>query len=158
MSRNEFLLKLQEVLSGEIPQYDIDGYIQYYREYLTNPSDGKTEEEKLKELGDPRLIAKTIIDTAESKSNSFDQKNTQSDFDSFDENTNEGAERDFRTQIFSWDGLMWYQKVFAVIIGILIVIAILGIVIVGVNLFFSIILPILIVVFLIRLVIGFVKR
>ncbi len=161
MSKEEFLLGLEEALSGEIPKQDIDGHILYYKEYLSNTTDGKSEEEKVVELGDPRLIAKTIVDTAEIKIDPLDQKNSKS---YFEENTqqntqqNSNAENIFQTNAFSWDELAWYQKIIAIVIGVLVVLAIAAVFIVGVNIFFSVILPVLIIAFVIKLIMKIVRR
>jgi len=160
MSKDEFLLRLEEALGDEIPKQDIDGHIKYYREYLSSTSDGKSEDDKVQELGDPRLIAKTIIATAEIKMDPLDQKNKEFKSAHFEDNVeqNADAENIFRTKIFSWDDLAWYQKIIAIIIGILIVLAIIAVFIVGVNIFFSLILPVLIIAFVIKLIVTIVRR
>ena len=160
MSKEEFLFRLEEALDGEIPKHDIDGHVQYYSEYLSSTSDGRSEEEKIEELGDPRLIAKTIIDTAEIRIDPLDQKNKDFKATYFEENVkqNTDAENMFHTKIFSWDELAWYQKIIAIVIGILIVLAIIAVFVVGVNIFFSVILPVLIVVFVIKLIVNIIRR
>lgn len=63
MQRTEFLIALQEALEGEMPASEVAGNVQYYKDYIESESAAKGEEAVLQELGDPRLIAKTIIDT-----------------------------------------------------------------------------------------------
>lgn len=60
MGRREFLTELREHLEGYIPEADIEENLIFYRNYF-DESD-KTESELIEELGEPRLIAKTIID------------------------------------------------------------------------------------------------
>lgn len=63
MNRYEFIEKLRAALTGKATQSAINENIRYYEEYLdTEIRKGKNEEEVLRELGDPRLLAKTIIE------------------------------------------------------------------------------------------------
>ena len=61
MNRNEFIKKLKEALSEFLDINAVNNQINYYDDYISNEiSKGRTEKEVLEELGDPRLIAKTI--------------------------------------------------------------------------------------------------
>lgn len=60
MKKAEFLSVLQESLEGNITRADINENIRYYTRYFDESQ--KTEEEVCEELGDPRLIARTVID------------------------------------------------------------------------------------------------
>ncbi len=63
-SKNEFLQELRLSLQGEISPEELEESIRYYEEYFTiKERQGISEEEVLEELGSPRLIARTIIDT-----------------------------------------------------------------------------------------------
>ncbi len=61
MTKNEFLDILAESLSGNVPTAEIEENIQYYKSYIE--SGEESEEKALKTLGDPHLIARTIIDS-----------------------------------------------------------------------------------------------
>lgn len=64
MDKREFLETLRRSLQGRVGQADVNEHLRYYDEYImTRERQGYTQEEVLKELGDPRLIARTIIDT-----------------------------------------------------------------------------------------------
>lgn len=64
MSRDEFLQGLQNALSGEVPPEIVRDNLRYYDDYMrAERQKGRAEAEILEELGDPRLIARTIIDT-----------------------------------------------------------------------------------------------
>ncbi|MBQ9550646.1 MAG: DUF1700 domain-containing protein [Lachnospiraceae bacterium] len=66
MNREQFLSELRQALSGSISPSSVNENIRFYEEYLdTEIRKGRTEEEVLSELGDPRLIARTIIDTSD---------------------------------------------------------------------------------------------
>ena len=61
MRQEEFLKIFQEALAGKISDRIIQENANYYRVYIKNEiASGKTEEEVLQLLGDPRLLAKTI--------------------------------------------------------------------------------------------------
>lgn len=63
MNRYEFISALRAALSGKVPSTTVEDNVQYYEEYIeVQLRQGKGEEEVLSELGDPRLLAKTIIE------------------------------------------------------------------------------------------------
>lgn len=63
MSRYDFIEKLRAALSGKATQSTINESVRYYEEYFdTELRKGKSEEEVLRQLGDPRLLAKSIIE------------------------------------------------------------------------------------------------
>lgn len=62
MNRQEFVEKLRAALSGRLPSAMVADNVNYYEDYINvEIRKGRTEEEVLTALGDPRLIAKTII-------------------------------------------------------------------------------------------------
>ena len=64
MNKQEFLEALRKQLSGQMHEGKIAAHVQYYRNYIEEQvSKGRSEMEILCELGEPRLIAKTLLDT-----------------------------------------------------------------------------------------------
>lgn len=64
MNRKDFLEKLKQALNGRVSPDVVTDNLRYYEDYInTEIRKGRTEEEVLKQLGDPRLIARTIIQT-----------------------------------------------------------------------------------------------
>ena len=64
MNTGEFLSRLEDALRGKVSNQVIEANLQYYRDYITGEiRKGRTEEQVMDELGDPRLIARTIIET-----------------------------------------------------------------------------------------------
>lgn len=64
MTRDAFLRELRVALQGRIPQAQVNENLNYYENYIIEESrKGRTEEEVLLSLGDPRLIAKTLANT-----------------------------------------------------------------------------------------------
>ena len=63
MNKQDFLNKLRAALGGMIPADQVEDTIRYYEEYInTQERLGKTESQVLQELGEPRLIARSISD------------------------------------------------------------------------------------------------
>lgn len=63
MTRQDFIQQLRIALSGKMNSTAINENVQYYEDYInTQIRNGKAEEAVLSELGDPRLIAKSIVE------------------------------------------------------------------------------------------------
>ena len=69
MNKQEFVDRLRAALNGRIPAQKVEDTVSYYQDYInTEIRKGRSEEEVLEALGDPRLIARTIIQTSGSES------------------------------------------------------------------------------------------
>ena len=67
MNKREFLNKLNEFLSYELPASMVREKLSFYSDYIDREvSSGKSITEVIDGLGDPQLIARTIIDAAKS--------------------------------------------------------------------------------------------
>lgn len=63
MDKEDFITSLQRALSSGLPGGQVAENVRYYREYIDSEiRRGRTEEGVLAELGDPRLLARSIID------------------------------------------------------------------------------------------------
>lgn len=61
MNRQEFIRELRRAMSGSFPAGEIDRTAAYYEDYLDmRLKKGDSEEKILRELGDPRLLAKSM--------------------------------------------------------------------------------------------------
>jgi len=68
MTKPEFLEILQTALSGRVSAGVLTENLRFYEDYInTEIRKGKSEEEVFAALGDPRLIARTIIETKGSR-------------------------------------------------------------------------------------------
>lgn len=64
MNKQEFLEKLRLALNGKVSASVVAENLKFYEDYInTEMRKGKSEEEVLNSLGDPRLIARTIVET-----------------------------------------------------------------------------------------------
>ncbi len=67
MTRQEFLQELRLALQGQLSQAAINENVRYYDNYIVEEvRKGSSEQEVISRLGNPRLIAKTLIDTTDS--------------------------------------------------------------------------------------------
>lgn len=65
MKQEEFFSSFREALDGEVSESVIQENENYYRNYIYQQMNlGRTEEDVLGELGNPRLLAKTIIESS----------------------------------------------------------------------------------------------
>lgn len=71
--RFEFLEKLRQSLAGRIDSGTLQDTMNYYQEYFEiQVRSGKSEQEILEQLGDPRLLAKSILQ-AEQRSSTMEE-------------------------------------------------------------------------------------
>ena len=64
MTRREFMEMLRLALNGKVTSAQLADNLQFYEDYIsTEIRKGKSEADVLAELGDPRLIARTIVET-----------------------------------------------------------------------------------------------
>lgn len=65
LNQREFLNILSETLNMELTPQEVSTNVAYYNSYFAEQAaKGKSEEEIIAELGDPRMIAKSIIEAA----------------------------------------------------------------------------------------------
>lgn len=145
MNKEEFLRGLQNALSGEVPPTVVRDNLRYYDDYIrTEVKQGKSESQVMDELGDPRLIARTIIDTTPGGGEGgFEEYRS---FGNFEYGNTFGGEARSETQeqqqqghIHYYDLNKWYWKAAGVILLILIVMLIVMLI----SGFLSIMIPLL---------------
>lgn len=156
MEKQEFLKILRESLSGEVPEQEVSNSVRYYEEYLTDDA-GKSLEEKLKELGEPRLIAKTIIDTYlvnhEDTDGNFNYNSYRQSYEEeYSESSHSEGANGSKIRYYSWNTMTWYQKLIALVVGCILVSVIVSVLMLGVNIFFRLVFPIMLVLFGIRMI------
>jgi len=110
MNRYEFIDRLRAALNGRIPANQVEDTINYYQDYINSQiSSGKSEAEVMSVLGDPRLIARTIIETTQpmsdngnmrSSSGSYQresyQGNTQGTYNNYQETSGQTTQKHVR--------------------------------------------------------------
>lgn len=163
MVKKEFLDILRESLAGNVPASEVEENIRYYKDYIEN--EAESEEEALKQLGDPHLIARTIIDSfkaskgpmadfyTEQARNEYSSGVFEEDVDSGD---NDNIEYKYKAEYRR--GLKWYEKLvlILVVIGIISLVLIIG----GIALVvvFRIVIPVLLVLLIIKFITDYFRR
>lgn len=138
MSKTEFLDILYNQLSGQIPEGSVAAHVQYYRNYIEDEQQkGRTETDILNDLGDPRLIARTLLDTEVGAGNpqngstySAIYNEADSDYNEYD--SSDSARGHVKKHSFKLDLSTWYGKVAVILIAavvLLLLVTILGILI-----------------------------
>ena len=57
MTKEQFIMELEQCLQGEVSAYELSDSLTYYRQYFEDEiRNGKSEEQVVEELGSPRLI------------------------------------------------------------------------------------------------------
>lgn len=65
MSKYEFLNELRSYLNEQLPAAEVSQHVDYYRSYIDGEvGRGRSEADVLNELGDPRIVGKSVIDSA----------------------------------------------------------------------------------------------
>ncbi len=132
MNKKEFLNILRESLEGEVKHDIIEQNIRYYDQYIS--SQNNSENEVIERLGNPRLIARTIIETEKIAKEKQDgstfhahRSTSHDNYENFKENeSHQKAYKDRATGnggIFRMFQLRWYHKlIFALIMVLFILI------------------------------------
>lgn len=152
MSRQEFLQRLRDTLTGEVPGNVIEENIRYYDEYIrTEAAKGQTEDEVTGAIGDPRLIAKTIMEATENAR----EGGRQSAYDTYRDESRNAYEEEAgpAPHLHFIDLSKWYWKLLAVVAVVLFFFLVASIV-TGI---FSILIPLIGPLLLIFLVIKLIK-
>ncbi len=134
MRKEEFLQSLRRALSGDVPPRVIEENIRYYDSYITSEvQKGRTEEEVTAEIGDPRLIARTIEDTTdgaeENAYNTYSGSYTYEDSGRSSDDMGDTGSYENRGSFHYIDLSKWYWKllIIAIVFAVLyLVFAIVG--------------------------------
>ena len=121
MNRTEFLDTLRSQLSGQMHEGKVAAHVRYYEDYIRQEmTRGRSEQEVLAELGDPRLLARTIVETSS-------LKNPDTVYTVDEEGQNSYGTSEDRVKVHTFTG--WKATLLMVVVVaaiILFVVAILG--------------------------------
>lgn len=153
MTKNEFLSILRDSLAGNVPSDVINENISYYKDYIEN--NDKTESQVLEELGDPRLIARTIIDSFVAEKGpmaDFYTKQAREEYRGDDSYTSSYDDSDNYDKGYHNFLLKWYDKLLGIIIIVVVAMLVLALGAVAVGIFFRIILPLIVIYFIVKFI------
>ena len=172
MSKNEFIQGLEAALSGNVPSETVRENLIYYRDYIrTELEKGRTEQDIMDELGDPRLIARTIMDTTPgaeegafepyhfrgffgegSQTGSYSQGSGYGQDSSYSQNDGYTQGSGSRGHVHYYDLNKWYWKLLAVVVVVLFLMLLFTLI----TGFLSLVIPMLPVLGLIAVIMWFV--
>ena len=146
MTRQEFLQELDLALQGQMGQAAINENIRYYETYIVEEAGkGKTEQMVIDQLGNPRLIAKTLINTTNKYYRQSKDRYTESyGKDESDQGFDARSSKKERWIIRLGKRNTWYGKFFTIAAAILMIVVVANVV--------AFLLPILVPVILILLI------
>ncbi len=122
MSRREFLEILRSQLSGQMSQGKAAAHVRYYEDYIQSQvHNGRSEEEVLAELGDPRLIARTLIDTDDG-TEVYDESGYTEESYGADDYADSSAEVRPAARSYKLDLSTWYGKAIVIAVAVMMVI------------------------------------
>ncbi len=160
MTKKEFLDILSESLAGNVPVTEIEENMQYYKDYIENGE--ASEKDALENLGDPHLIARTIIESFKVSKGPMADFYTEQARNEYSKGTS-GEDVSYQENIGY--KIKWYDKllIILVLIGVLLLVlalagGILAISISVVGLLLRIALPVIIVLFIIKLITDYLHR
>ena len=144
MNRSEFLETLRSQLTGQMHEGKVAAHVRYYEDYIqAQVRGGRSEQDVLAELGDPRLIARTLLDTdPDTGQENYEEYSTYSEGE-VDRQQSAGK------HVHVWRFDTWYSKLLGVVI-LLIVVFLLFHILVAVIPFFAVLALILFIVSLIK--------
>ncbi len=147
MAKEEFIEILQRTLAGSSNSSTVNENIRYYQDYIDMEiRGGRSEEDVLTELGDPRLLAKTIIEAKKYEGQSYG-RSTQPDYDEiYDEEGNAEREPNKSGNGKIYQVPLWLIGIIVVLL-LIVVVAVVGSVI---SVFLPIIIPVICVFLLIN--------
>lgn len=170
MTKMEFLEGLKKALGNDLDRATVQENVNYYDGYISDEvNKGRTEEEVTAELGDPWVIAQTVIDAEEAKrgiskdggaytsaNSGYSDPVYSNGGDTREDYT--GQNQEYQTHVHTFGFDTWWKKLLLIlgIIGIIVlVVAIVG----GIISFLApILIPLLIIMLIIRLVGGSGRR
>lgn len=168
MDRNEFVSTLRAVLTGEVSSAVVEENVRYYNSYISQEiASGKTEREVLESLGDPRLIARTIIDTQRQECDghgSYGGSGFEDSYSSYSSGEERKEEKGFHAEFRDDGGVdikynrfnfnTWYGKLL-LIVAVILVLALIFLIIGGIVAWvLPVLIPVLLIFWLIRMFFG----
>ncbi len=145
MNRSEFLETLRSQLTGQMHEGKVAAHVRYYEDYIqAQVRGGRSEQDVLVELGDPRLIARTLLDT--------DPDTGQENYEEYSTYTDGEVDRQQSAgkHVHVWRFDTWYSKLLGILILLIILFLVFHIL--------TVVLPVFIMVALIMLAISIIRN
>lgn len=156
MDRGEFLSILRESLEGCIPLEDVEENVTFYRKYFDDSP--RSDKELIEELGDPRLIARTIIEAYKASKGPMADFYTEQARNEY----SQGHSQSYNNDAADWSDTEYKtsgaERIKRKIIGILIALLCIVVLVVVLKVFVLYLLPIILVVLLVKFIADYLGR
>ena len=144
MNRHEFLKQLEHALEAEMNPEKVREHVDYYRSYIAEEvKNGKSEKEVMDLLGDPWVIARSIID---SPLNETEDQYTYADYEEAEQEAPFGTPEIKIKKITGW-------KIAAVCVGIVLILVLVISLLTGlISMLAPVLVPLLVIWIVLRIV------
>ena len=144
MNRHEFLKQLEHALEAEMNPVKVREHVDYYRSYIAEEvKNGKSEKEVMDLLGDPWVIARSIID---SPLNETEDQYTYADYEEAEQEAPFGTPEIKIKKITGW-------KIAAVCVGIVLILVLVISLLTGlISMLAPVLVPLLVIWIVLRIV------
>ena len=144
MNRHEFLKQLEHALEVEMNPAKVREHVDYYRRYIAEEvKNGKSEKEVMDLLGDPWVIARSIID---SPLNETEDQYTYADYEEAEQEAPFGTPEIKIKKITGW-------KIAAVCVGIVLILVLVISLLTGlISMLAPVLVPLLVIWIVLRIV------
>lgn len=152
MNKEEFLAQLRTALNGNIDSALVQENMEYYNNYIMEEmQNGKSEQEVLQMLGEPWILARTIIDA-------HDGTNQETVYEAGGDTASYARQERKEKVENGIAGLLrmdtWWKKLLVILVAVMVVLLVFSIVTGLVRLVMPFLLPVIVVALLIRLIGG----
>lgn len=145
MDRVEFIERLQRALAGGLSSGQVAENVRYYREYIDSEiRKGRSEAEVMEQLGDPRLLAKSIIEANKRAGTSYGSNRE------YDEEVPEDVRETERDRKASGGRIVMFPVWLIMLIITVIVLVIIGVILRLIAVFAPVIIVVLVVLLIIN--------
>lgn len=149
MTKREFLEKLRLALGNDLSGSIIQENVAYYDTYISEETkSGRPEEDVIAELGDPWVIAQTIIDSAENQRGNIG-------LDSYAYETERQSYTDARSEsghVYTFGLDSWWKKLLLVLGIIGIVLVVVSVISGIISLLAPVLVPLIVIMIIVRLI------
>ena len=131
MSKEEFLQELGEALAGDVPEAVIRDNLSYYGSYLSQEmAKGRSVDEIVMEIGEPFIVAKTIIEHCEASGECAGENGGGNRNGAYSDGGSQGTDRGYGangggqspfSNMHYIDLNKWYWKLLGVVVLFLVV-------------------------------------
>lgn len=127
MTQSEFLQELRRALENDLSGSIVQENVEFYNQYIADEvKKGKSEEEVLQMLGDPWILAKTVIDAQDGTDQSVIYETGENTYTGYGSEEDMRRGEDPRIHLFKvdawWKKLLWALAIFMIVIVILAII------------------------------------